>query len=70
MYGKPEAAAGWHFLVGEEVPVKTLADTVGFQYRYDPQQDEFSHRSGIVVIPPEGAVSRISKWALISICSV
>jgi protein SCO1/2 len=32
--GKPEAAAGWHFLTGDESQIKALADELGFGYRW------------------------------------
>jgi protein SCO1 len=57
-YGRPETAGGWHFLTGEEEPIKLLADAVGFRFVYDPKQDQFAHASGIMLLTPEGKVSR------------
>jgi protein SCO1 len=57
-YGRPGSAAGWHFLTGEEEPISRLADAVGFRFVYDPRQDQFAHASGIMVLTPEGKVSR------------
>jgi len=57
--GKPEAAAGWHFLTGQENQIKTLASQVGFGYRYDENKKEFAHGAGIFVLTPEGKVSRV-----------
>jgi protein SCO1/2 len=31
---------------------------VGFKYRYDADQDQFAHASGVVVLTPEGRISR------------
>lgn len=58
MYRRPSAAAGWHFLTGDADSIKTLADSVGFTYRYEPELDEFSHPAAIVVLTPQGHVSR------------
>ena len=58
-YKKPEAAAGWHFLTTkDEQTVRALADSVGFQYSYLPSVDQYAHASGIMVLTPEGRVSR------------
>ncbi len=35
-YSRPGAKQGWHFLTGDQAKIKTLADTVGFHYKYDP----------------------------------
>src|SRR5258707_871451 len=48
----------WHFLVGKEDPVRKLADSVGFHYKYDPISKQFAHASGIMVLTPEGKLSR------------
>jgi protein SCO1/2 len=57
-YDKPGAAAGWHFLTGEEDQIKRLADAVGFGYFYDPEKNQYAHASGIMILTPEGKLSR------------
>ncbi|HEV3146324.1 MAG TPA: SCO family protein [Gemmataceae bacterium] len=57
-YGRPETAAGWHFLTGEQAAIDSLAQAVGFRYSYDPQTDKFAHASGIVVLTPQGRIAR------------
>jgi protein SCO1/2 len=57
-YGRAGAAAGWHFLTGEEAAIKKLAAAVGFNYRYDPKDDQFIHASCITVLTPKGRISR------------
>lgn len=57
--GKPEAAAGWHFLTGDENPIKTLATQLGFGYRWDEKEKQYAHGAGIFVLTPEGKLSRI-----------
>jgi len=49
---------GWNFLIGEEETVKAAAESVGFQYVYDKKSGEYAHASGIVLLTPEGRVSR------------
>ncbi len=57
-YGRSGAAAGWHFLTGNETSIRRLADEVGFRYAYDPASKQYAHPSGLVVLTPEGKVSR------------
>jgi protein SCO1 len=57
-YGKPQAAAGWHFLTGSAESIHELADEVGFRYTYDTYTKQWAHSSGIVVLTPSGEVSQ------------
>jgi len=57
-YGRDGAAAGWHFLTGGEESIRRLAEAVGFRYTYNPGSDQFTHVSGIMVLTPEGRISR------------
>ncbi len=56
--GKPEAAAGWHFLTGKEENIRALADAIGFGYQFDPIQKQFAHTAALFLITPEGHISR------------
>jgi protein SCO1 len=58
LYGRPGAKQGWHFLVGAEGSIRSLADAVGFHYNYIPETKQFAHATGIVVLTPQGKVSR------------
>lgn len=58
MYGRPGAAQGWHFLTGDEPQIKQLASAVGFRYAYDPESKQFAHASAIMLLTPEGKLSR------------
>ena len=58
MYGRPGAAEGWHFLTGDEPQIKQLANAVGFRYAYDPDSKQFAHASAIMLLTPEGKISR------------
>jgi protein SCO1/2 len=57
-YGRPGAEHGWHFLTGEADHIRRLADAVGFRYRFDPTQNQFIHASGIMIVTPQGRLSR------------
>ncbi len=57
-YGRPKAAAGWHFLTGRESDIRRVADTVGFGYRYDPEAKQYAHPAVMFVATPAGHVAR------------
>lgn len=57
-YGRIGAAKGWHFLTGEEGPIRQLAEAVGFRYAYDVEKNQYAHATGIVVVTPPGRIAR------------
>jgi protein SCO1/2 len=57
-YGKPEAASGWHFLTGDEPSIERLAQAVGFRYAYDDRQNQYAHPAAVVLLTPQGKISR------------
>ena len=57
-YQRQGAVQGWHFLTGQEDNIKKLADTAGFHYKYDPITKQYAHASGIMVITPDGKISK------------
>lgn len=58
LYGRPGAVHGWHFLTGDEPQIQQLAASVGYRFVYDKASSQFAHASGIMVLTPEGRVSR------------
>jgi protein SCO1 len=57
-YGRPEGAAGWHWLTGDQGPITTLAKQVGFGYRWDEEAKQYAHASAAMVISPDGKITR------------
>jgi protein SCO1/2 len=57
-YGRPGAASGWHFLTGPAQSINALTKAVGFQYQYDPKLNQFAHATAIMVLTPQGRISR------------
>jgi protein SCO1/2 len=57
-YGRLNTGPGWHFLTGSEPAISALAAATGFHYFYDPASRQFAHPSGIVVVTPQGRVSK------------
>ncbi|NBW83459.1 SCO family protein [bacterium] len=50
--------AGWKFLVGEQKYIDALTESVGFQYRYDKESDQFAHSAAIFFLSPDFKISR------------
>jgi protein SCO1 len=57
-YGRPGAADGWHFLTGSPDSINALAKAVGFKYQYDPKTNQYAHATAIVILTPQGHISR------------
>lgn len=57
-YDREGAAAGWHFLTGDEANIRRLADSVGFGYHWDEPTQQFAHASAFMLLTPKGKVSR------------
>ena len=56
MGGMPDPAARWPFLRGDAKAIKALTGAVGFRYR--KVGNEFAHPDVVVVLTPEGRISR------------
>jgi protein SCO1 len=57
-YSRTANPDGFHFLTGEEPSIRRLADAVGFHYSYDPKTKLFAHASAVMILTPQGRVSR------------
>lgn len=57
-YKRPTADAGWHFLTGDQAAIDALTKAVGFRYAWDDETKQFAHPAGVVVLTPEGRISR------------
>jgi protein SCO1/2 len=57
-YGRPNSASGWHFLIGPPESIDALTKAVGFQYQYDPRIQQYAHATAIMVLTPQGRISR------------
>ena len=61
-YGRPETAAGWHFLTGQKPAIDAVTDAVGFGYVKVPGPDgtlsQFAHASSIEVVTTQGKLAQ------------
>jgi protein SCO1/2 len=57
-YGRPEGVKGWHFLTGEQPAIDAVANAVGFRYTFDTASQQYVHASALIVLTPQGRVSK------------
>jgi protein SCO1/2 len=57
-YGRKNAEKGWFFLTGKPESINELTKSVGFQYKYDTKINQYAHGTVIMILTPEGRVSR------------
>lgn len=57
-YGKRETAPAWHFLTAGPESIAAITHSVGFRYYWDPETRQFAHAAGIVLLTPQGRISR------------
>jgi len=55
-YGRDKA--DWAFWVDHDDHARQLANTLGFGYRYDPEQKQYAHPVVLFVLSPTGKISR------------
>lgn len=57
-YRRAGAGKGFHFLTGGPASIAALTRAVGFRYSYDERTKQFAHASAVILLTPEGRVSR------------
>ena len=57
-YGRPGTENGWHFMTGSQESIDALTKAAGFNYVWDDKSNQFAHAGGIMVVTPEGKLSR------------
>jgi protein SCO1/2 len=57
-YERPGAEQGWRFLTGDKESLEKLTGAVGFRYAYDQDREQYAHAAALVILTPEGKVSR------------
>ena len=57
-YGRPGTEKGWHFLTGTQASIESVTKAAGFGFQWDEKSNQFAHAGGIMVVTPEGKMSR------------
>jgi protein SCO1 len=57
-FRRPETAPGWHFLTGSKESIAAVTNAANFHFNFDAKNNLFAHASGILLLTPDGRVSR------------
>jgi protein SCO1/2 len=57
-FRRPETASGWHFLTGSQESIAAATRAANFRFAYDAKSDWFAHASGVLLLTPDGRISR------------
>jgi len=56
--GRSGENAGWRFLTGDAEVLERLCAEAGFRILYDPATRQYAHATALVVLTPQGRISR------------
>ncbi len=57
-FARPATEVGWHFLTGKRESIDAVTKAASFSYTYDAQSKTYAHASGILLLTPDGRISR------------
>jgi protein SCO1/2 len=57
-FQRPGTDSGWHFLTGSQDAIDGATKAANFRYKFDAKSNFFSHASGIMILTPDGRISR------------
>jgi protein SCO1/2 len=57
-FRRKETAEGWHFLSGPKESIATVTNAANFHFNFDAKNNLFAHASGIMLLTPDGRISR------------
>jgi protein SCO1 len=57
-FRRPETDSGWHFLTGPQDSIDAATHAANFRYNFFAKTNLFAHASGVMVLTPDGRISR------------
>jgi len=57
-FRRPETDSGWHFLTGSKESVDAATRAANFRFSFDARNNLFAHASGVMILTPDGRISR------------
>ncbi len=57
-FARPTTNGGWHFLTGTRESIDAVTKAANFSYSYDEKSKTYGHASGILLLTPDGRISR------------
>jgi len=57
-FRRPETDSGWHFLTGSKESIEAATKAANFRFSFDAKSNLFAHASGVLILTPDGHISR------------
>src|SRR2546422_8054764 len=57
-FRRPETDSGWHFLTGSKESIDAATKAANFRFSFDAKNNLFAHASGVLLLTPDGHISR------------
>jgi protein SCO1/2 len=57
-FRRPETDSGWHFLSGPKDSIEAATKAANFRFSFDAKNNLFAHASGVMILTPDGRISR------------
>lgn len=57
-FARPLTEPGWHFLTGTQESIDAVTKAANFRFSHDQKTGLFGHASGILLLTPDGRISR------------
>lgn len=57
-FHRPETTTGWHFLTGSKESITAATKAANFHFNFDAKNNLFAHASGLLLLTPDGHISR------------
>src|SRR5438477_12928598 len=57
-FRRPQADSGRHFLTGSEESIEAATKAANFRFSFDAKNNLFAHASGVLLLTPDGHISR------------
>ena len=57
-FRRPETDSGWHFLTGPKESIEAATKAANFRFSFDAKNNLFAHASGVLLLTPDGHISR------------
>jgi protein SCO1/2 len=57
-FAMPGTGDDWHFLTGDQGSIQRLTQALGFHYAWDPASQMYAHATAIMILTPQGKVSK------------
>jgi len=57
-FRRPETNSAWHFLTGSKESIEAATKAANFRFSFDRKSNLFAHASGVLVLTPDGHISR------------